>query len=69
MNWEDPIVADVRRVREDLSAQFDFDLQAIFADIRDRQVSVGDRLVRAKRNRKAEQGDAPEHTVGTDATG
>jgi len=60
MNWEDPIVADVRRTREDLSAKFDFDLPAIFADIRARQSGAGDRLVRLERNRKAEQGDAPE---------
>ena len=44
--WEDPIVSDVRRVREQLSAQFDFDLKAIFADLRDRQAALGDRLVR-----------------------
>jgi hypothetical protein len=44
--WEDPIVSDVRRVREQLSAQFDFDLKAIFADLRDRQTALGDRLVR-----------------------
>ena len=61
--WEDPIVADVRRIREKLSAQFDFDLAAIFADIRTRQASAGDRLVRLERNHKAEQGDAPERPV------
>ena len=26
MNWENPIVADVRRIREDLSARFNFDV-------------------------------------------
>lgn len=44
--WEDPIVAEVRRVREELSAKFDFDLAAIFDDLRTRQAAVGDRLVR-----------------------
>ena len=43
--WEDPIVADVRRVREQLAAQFDFDVKAIFADIRSRQAALGRRLV------------------------
>jgi hypothetical protein len=60
MTWEDPIVADVRRTRENLSAKFDFDVSAIFADIRARQSTAGDRLVRAKRNREAEQSDARE---------
>lgn len=26
--WEDPIVAEVRKIREDYAAQFNFDLQA-----------------------------------------
>jgi hypothetical protein len=60
MTWEDPIVADVRQIREDLSARFDFDLSAIFADIRARQSRAGDRLVRLKSDRKAEQTDARE---------
>ncbi len=60
MNWEDPIVADVRRVREELSAKFNFDLPAIFADIRSRQASAGDRLIRLKSHRKAEPSDARE---------
>ena len=60
MGWEDPIVGDVRRTRERLSAKFDFDLQAIFADIRARQSGVGDRLVRLKRDRKPQQDDLPE---------
>ena len=56
MKWDDPIVADVRHTREELSAQFDFDLEAIFADIRARQVEVGDRLIRLE-PRGPEQND------------
>jgi len=55
MPWEDPIVADVRRTREELSARFDFDLGAIFADIRNRQVKLGDRLVRLEGKQAAEE--------------
>ena len=54
MDWEDPIVAEVRRIREELSAEFNFDAPAIFADIRARQASAGDRLVRLTSDRKAE---------------
>ena len=65
MNWEDPIVAEVRRIREDLSAKFNFDLSAIFADIRSRQASAGDRLIRLKCERKAEPADAREAAVAS----
>jgi hypothetical protein len=46
--WEDPIVADVHRTREKLSAEFDFDVKAIFADLRNRQSALGARLVLQK---------------------
>jgi hypothetical protein len=48
--WEDPIVADVRRIRQELSAKLDFNLAAIFADLRSRQASAGTRLVRLEEN-------------------
>jgi hypothetical protein len=54
MVWEDPIVAEVRRVRESLAAQFEFDVAAIFADMRRRQESLQDRLVRLPDKREAE---------------
>ena len=45
---EDPIVAEVRRAREELAARFDFDVKAIFADIRNRQAALGARLTSPK---------------------
>ena len=47
--WEDPIVADVHRTREKLAAEYDFDVKAIFADLRKRQLSLGSRLVPQKK--------------------
>jgi hypothetical protein len=47
--WEDPIVEDVHRTREKLAAEYDFDVKAIFADLRKRQVSLGGRLVPQKK--------------------
>jgi hypothetical protein len=41
---EDPIVAEVRAVREQLAAKFDFDIDRIMADVRQRQRQFGDRL-------------------------
>jgi hypothetical protein len=55
MVWEDPIVAEVRRIRESLSARFDFDVAAIFADIRRRQESLTDRLVRLPDQRESDR--------------
>jgi hypothetical protein len=43
--WEDPIVAEVHRIREELAARFDFDVHAMFADMRKRQTALGPRLV------------------------
>lgn len=54
MVWEDPIVGEVRKNRDTLSAQFDYDLAAIFADIRARQSKIGRRLVNLERD-EAEQ--------------
>jgi hypothetical protein len=46
--WEDPIVAEVRRIRETLAAKFNFDIDAIFADMQQRQGALGSRLVSPK---------------------
>lgn len=42
--WEDPIVEDIHRTREQPAAEYDFDIKAIFADLRKRQASLGERL-------------------------
>ena len=43
--WEDPIVAEVHRTRQELAEKFNFDVSAIVADIRQRQAALGSRLV------------------------
>jgi hypothetical protein len=73
--WEDPIVSETRREREKLSAQFGFDVKAIFADLRNRQRALGARLV--SRSKAAEElhalvpsplpGSAREHSLAADA--
>lgn len=57
---EDPIVAEVRKIRERLAEQFDFDLHAIFVDLRDRQRLLGSRLVRRPKRGGSEQVGAPD---------
>ena len=63
--WEDPIVSEVRRIREELSAQFNHDVRAIFADMRKRQAALGSRLVRRTSMHKAEQPAAPDRDSAT----
>jgi hypothetical protein len=67
--WEDPIVAEVHRIREMLAAKFNFDIDAIFADMQKRQAALGDRLVsprtRAEPTAEADRGrhsGSPEST-------
>ena len=42
---KDPIVEEVRKIRHEHAAKFDFDLHAICEDLRKREKSCGDRLV------------------------
>lgn len=43
--WEDPIVAEVHRIRKKLAGECNHDVTAFFADLRKRQVALGERLV------------------------
>jgi hypothetical protein len=56
--WEDPIVAEVRRVREELAARDNYDVAKMFAEMQRRQESYGDRLVRMRRTRQVEPASA-----------
>jgi hypothetical protein len=56
--WEDPIVAEVHRTRQELAEKFGFDVNAIVADIRQRQATLGSRLVSLAE--PAKQGAAPD---------
>jgi hypothetical protein len=44
--FDDPIVAEVRRVRDELARQFNYDVHAMFEDLRKRQgqTVTGDEL-------------------------
>jgi hypothetical protein len=43
--WDDPIVAEVRKVKERLAAQFDYDVVAMLKDQQEREKRHGKRLV------------------------
>ena len=57
---EDPIVEEVRKIRERLARGHDFNVASIFQDLRKRQASLGKRLVRRQRKRLTEQIAAPD---------
>jgi hypothetical protein len=65
--WEDPIVAEVHRIREQLAAQFNFDVKAMFADMRKRQAALGSRLV--SRDSTAEPAAEADRDLGSGQSG
>ena len=44
--WKDPIVEEVRRIRQEHAKQFHYDLRAIVDDIRKHQEQTGRKYVR-----------------------
>jgi hypothetical protein len=50
--WEDPIVAEVHRTREKLASVYNFNVKAVFADIRKRQTALGSRLISPRKPAK-----------------
>jgi hypothetical protein len=45
MPWQDPIVEEIRKLREEYAARFGFDLEAICQDLRAREAEHPERLV------------------------
>jgi hypothetical protein len=70
--WEDPIVAEVHRIREQLAAQFNYDIDALFADLMKRQEALGGKLVRVKKRAEptndAEQASGAPGSVPSEAS-
>lgn len=44
--WKDPIVEEVRKLREEHAAQFDYDLKAIYDDLKETEKQSGRKIVR-----------------------
>ncbi len=44
--WRDPVVDEIRRIREELAERFDHDIDRILQDAQRRQALRGDSLVR-----------------------
>ena len=43
--WKDPIVEEIRKVRDEHAAKFNYDLDAIIADVREQQRKSGRKVV------------------------
>ncbi|MEW6234448.1 MAG: hypothetical protein AB1656_03590 [Candidatus Omnitrophota bacterium] len=43
--WEDPIVKEIRKYREEYAAQFNYDLKAIYLDIKEKEKQSGRQIV------------------------
>ena len=62
--YEDPIVAEVRNIREAYAARFNYDLDAICRDLQEKQKRSGRKLVKRPPVRLS----ATQHTSGKQAT-
>lgn len=55
MTWTDPIVDEVRRVREEYARQFNFDIAALVQDIQARQAASGRTYVDLSGSRRKQE--------------
>ena len=46
--WTDPIVAEIRKVREAHAAKFNYDLEAIYRDLKSKERTSGRKYVRSQ---------------------
>ena len=61
---EDPIVAEVRRIRNDYAKRFNYDLDAICADLQQKQTCSGRKLVSFPPKRPKAKPSLPVTPVG-----
>ena len=67
--YDDPIVAEIRRLREQYAKRFGYDLDLICRDLREQQQREGRRVVRRRPRRPADLNATPNVTepiVGPD---
>jgi hypothetical protein len=53
MSWSDPIVDEVRRVRDTYAARFNYDLRAIYRDLKAQENRSGRKIVSYAENSTA----------------
>ena len=55
--WTDPIVEEIRREREAYAAKFNFDLEAIYQDIKRQELESGREIVILPSKRRAAEAE------------
>jgi hypothetical protein len=61
----DPVVAEVQRIREEIAAQFNYDLDAILEDARKRDAADNRKVIRLPPRRPAEVAAKLRESTGT----
>lgn len=65
MSWTDPIVAEIRRIREAYAARFNYDLRAMYLDLKEQEKRSGRKIVSyAKEPPKPDMNKPDEPTEG-----
>jgi hypothetical protein len=63
MSWSDPIVDEVRRIRDAYAAGFHYDLRAIYRDLKEKEKRSGRKIVSyAESSSMSEPNDALQPT-------
>jgi hypothetical protein len=62
MSWSDPIVDDVRRVRDAYAARFNYDLRAIYRDLKEQEKRSGRKFVSFVEDSAAQQKQTQQRT-------
>lgn len=57
MIWSDPIVDEVRRVRDAYAARFNYDLRAIYRDLKEQEKQSGRKVVSYSRGSSGSESD------------
>lgn len=69
MTWSDPIVDEVRRVREEYAARFNSDLRAIYRDLKEQEKRSGRKLVSDAESSTEAKPNKPLPQAGSAPTG
>ena len=67
MTWSDPIVDEVRRIRDAYAARFNYDLRAIYRDLKAKEKASGRKIVSyAKDSADVETSQVPTAPAASD---
>lgn len=65
MSWSDPIVDEVRRVRDAYAARFNYDLRAIFRDLKEKEKRSGRKVVSYAENARPQKSEGDGNNISS----